>query len=261
MGGLAATQRSAEHMWRPLIEGSLRDEAEDVIDALADALAGSESAAADFSFAGGSAGIALFYSYLAEAYANDRYRDIAERHLRRAARALAETPMGPSLYEGFTGIAWTIEHLKARLSSSESDRLGPIDDALLHYLDQSPWTRTFDLIEGLVGIGVYALERLPRPGAVDLIGRVLDRLEESAEVTDDGTTWVSLREWVSPRWRDLYPPREYNLGVAHGVPGVIGFLGGCLRIRPRERTGFGSARSRRVVDAREQARRSPRLLS
>ena len=38
----------------------------------------------------------------------------------------------------------------------------------------------YDLIIGLVGIGVYALERLPRTSARECIELIVDRLDETA---------------------------------------------------------------------------------
>jgi lantibiotic modifying enzyme len=222
---VAEQYASAGPGWNPLIEGSLRDRTAEAIDAIADALAEPGAAAEDPSFAGGSAGIAVFFSYLADAYQVDGFRDVAALHLRDAKTALAQTRMGPSLYSGFTGIAWAIHHLNNRLPGSGHDPLGPIDDALLHYLERSPWDLDYDLISGLVGIGVYALERLPAPASETLLSRVLDRLEETAERTEAGITWASVRGWIPAQWRDLYPERYYNLGVAHGMPAVIGLLG------------------------------------
>jgi hypothetical protein len=105
------------------------------------------------------------------------------------------------------------------------DDLAEIDEALLDHLDQSPWRGDYDLIEGLVGIGVYALERLPRPAAAACLERVVDRLAETCEPQDGGITWWTDPAWLPSETRAEFPHGYYNLGLAHGVPGVIGLLG------------------------------------
>src|SRR5262249_13671757 len=81
------------------------------------------------------------------------------------------------------------------------------------------------LIEGLVGFGVYALERLPRPAATACLERVVDRLAETAERQGEGTTWWTDPAWPPPETRAGNPRGYYNPGLAHAGPGGIGLLG------------------------------------
>jgi hypothetical protein len=104
------------------------------------------------------------------------------------------------------------------------DPMTEIDDALLRYVGHTPWTADYDLIRGLAGIGVYALERLPRPGAVACLTKIVDRLSETAEHGPQGTTWHTAPELLPDWQQELYPKGYYNLGVAHGVPAVIALL-------------------------------------
>jgi hypothetical protein len=84
----------------------------------------------------------------------------------------------------------------------------------------------YDLIGGLAGLGVYALERLPRPTARVLLERVVDRLAELAEEMEEGSAWFTPPERL-PEWqRELHSRGNYNLGVAHGLPGVVPVLAG-----------------------------------
>jgi hypothetical protein len=43
------------------------------------------------------------------------------------------------------------------------------------------WPMGHDVMFGLAGLGVYALERLPRPIAAEMLSRVIDRLDAMAE--------------------------------------------------------------------------------
>ena len=220
-------------MWQPLLEGDLAARAEDAVRAIAGALpAPAESAG--FSVGGGTAGQALFYGYLAKS-GDAAHAEQADQFLEHAVEALATSPSGPALYGGFTGVAWIAEHLDSVLSEGQEpdadgdDMNGEIDEAVLAMLD-APWDGHYDLITGLVGLGVYALERVPRPSAVRCVEAIVDRLHETAESLGDEITWFTLPEMLPPRHREMYPRGYHNLGVAHGVPAVIGFLADACRL-------------------------------
>jgi hypothetical protein len=109
-------------------------------------------------------------------------------------------------------------------------------------LRQSPWKRDYDLISGLVGYGVYALERLPRPGAKECLDLVLARLSESAERRGAGITWFTPSEQLSPEALGMCPDGYYNLGVSHGVPGIVALLGEV------QAAGFGGGEVHELLD-------------
>jgi class I lanthipeptide synthase len=220
--------------WSPLLDGALRQRATGAILAIAEALCADDAAHAprsaidgdSASLASGDAGIAVFFAYLARSGLTTHAAERAERLLNDAQALLAAADTTPSLYSGFTGVAWATEHLNTRIFDSAGDDPNEaIDEALQGYLAHSPWHDDFDLVSGLVGIGVYALERLPRPSARALLELVIDRLRQSAERTPEGITWHTSPDLLPPWQRDRCPEGEYNLGVAHGVPGVIALLG------------------------------------
>jgi hypothetical protein len=99
-----------------------------------------------------------------------------------------------------------------------------VDDALDRYLGTTPWREPYDLFLGLAGLGVYVLERMPRRSARRLAARLVSRLAETARPRDPGLAWRSDPSWLPPRARET-PHPDWNLGVAHGVPGVIALLG------------------------------------
>src|SRR6202043_2092457 len=95
-----------------------------------------------------------------------------------------------SLYHGFVGVAWTAEYLMAdAISDEDEDPNAEIDEALLSILRQRPWGGEFCLLGGLIGWGVYALDRLPRPSAAAILPLVVTRLAECGEWTDHGLVW------------------------------------------------------------------------
>jgi len=236
--------------WHPLLEGPLAAQASQAVGEIAESLASPEPSEGgrSASLAGGLTGQALFYTYLSlhtsEPSAAERAADLLDK----AAEELANQPMAPSLYAGFPGIAWTMEHLRGRLfeedgEEEEEDPIQEIDEALLAPLGRSPWVGEYDLIGGLAGLGVYALERLPRPAAAALLERIVDRLAELAETMDDGTAWFTPVERL-PEWqRAIHTRGVYNLGVAHGLPGVLPVLAGACA------AGVAVERARPLLDS------------
>ena len=220
--------------WSPLLQGSLADQASQSLREIADSLALPEPSGygREASLAGGVTGQALFYAYYSLHTSDSAAAERAAELLDRAAAELADQPMAPSFYAGFPGIAWTMEHLRGRLfeddgeeeGAEEDDPIQEIDEALLVPLSRSPWTGEYDLIGGLAGLGVYALERLPRPGGRECLERVVARLSELAVRRPDGIAWLTGPHLLIDRELESSPEGNYNVGVAHGVPGVIPIL-------------------------------------
>jgi len=61
--------------------------------------------------------------------------------------------------------------------------------------------------------------------AIEMLKRVVERLNETAERNAEGITWLTPPELLTPWQREISPNGYYNLGLAHGVPGVIALLG------------------------------------
>lgn len=202
--------------------------------------------APDPRLASGEAGLALFFAYLGAAReGSEEAAGHALDALGRAVQALSEAPPLPSLYSGFCGVGWVVEHLTRELFEGDDDLSAEIDEGLRDLL-ADPGETPYELISGLAGFGTYLVERLPHPAAAGLLGRILDLLEGSAEESEAGITWYTRPEWLPPWQREEMPEGCYNLGVAHGVPGVLGFLASArrdgLRDRRVERLAEGAVR-------------------
>jgi lantibiotic modifying enzyme len=204
--------------WAPLVEGDAAARALAAAEAIGRDLAAFDSPSG-LSLSRGHPGLALFFAYLERTLGSAAAGERARHHLDRAIDGLAEPPApSPSLYAGFTGVAWVAEHLAAGESAADpddaDDENGEIDAALLALLGRSPWRGDFDLLGGLVGWGVYALERRPHPSAAAILQLVVARLAECAEPARGGVVW---REPRNPS----HPP---DPGMAHGAAGVIALL-------------------------------------
>jgi hypothetical protein len=150
--------------------------------------------------------------------------------------------MDSSLYGGFTGVAWAIAHLRGRLLSPGELETEAIDQTLEKYVSRRGWRLDYDLIVGLVGLGVYALELLPSGSATSCLEGVIDRLEELAVPQGDGITWHTAPRLLPPQQLKENPRGYYNLGLAHGVPGVIALLGAACA------AGVRCRRARKLLD-------------
>ena len=234
--------------WRRLLEDRDAERAWKVIDDIARALkpeAENLDPEANPTVSSGSAGLALFYAYLGAETGNEEWTALAEKLITHAIDFLSERPIHADLYEGFTGIAWAVDHLQGLLFEEEQDDDGddPIGESLVQVLERSQYSRgDFDLIGGLSGYGIYAFHALPRPAARRALELLVERLIAIGEPVDGGFSWFTPPE-VLPDWlREREPGGKYNLGVSHGVAAVISVLGMCAA------AGIMSADQRAILD-------------
>jgi lantibiotic biosynthesis protein len=143
-------------------------------------------------------------------------------------------PLPPDLpsgmFNGLTSIGWTIQHctqLFGRPDADDGDTEDPLEDLeqlVLARLRVECWTESYDLVSGLVGIGVYFLERLPSAEASEGLSLIVGHLEKLATTDASGTTWHTPAHLLPPKQRHRCPDGHFNLGVAHGVPGIVFIL-------------------------------------
>ena len=217
-------------MWQPIASAETSRECWSTIHeierALAERMTTGDDVKREDIMKGGYAGVALFYAYLHAAGVHAAAADRALEALDLSTNALAEQELLPALYSGFLGTGWVVTHLTRDLFEGDSDLAIEVDDALRQLLSNGGDALMFELIYGLAGYGTYLVERLPDPGAAALLGRVLDLLEESRDASG---AWFTEPAWMAPWQTEVMPRGSYNLGVAHGVPGVIGFLAAARR--------------------------------
>lgn len=223
--------------WQTILRDGLAGQALEAVQAIAEDLrrfAGESHSSAPWwdlkpgyalSLASGWAGLALFFAELDRAWPGQGHDDLALELLDRAIAGVGEQEVLSGLYSGFPGVAWTMEYLAGRLYEDE-DPGEETAAALTSQLGRSPWTGDYELINGLAGWGAYALERWPRSLATECLMGVVARLAETAEARPDGIAWRTPPERTAPEMRGAFPEGSFNLGVSHGVPGVIPVLAG-----------------------------------
>lgn len=141
--------------------------------------------------------------------------------LEHALAAATSAPLTLALFGGLSGMAWLLGHL---VEGSESD-------VLLEHFDAALWARVDvpelqdrkDLMSGLAGMGVMLAARTDAR-ARQLAERILVHFERTAIECSSGVTWRNEPQFL-PEWeRARFPDGMIDLGVAHGVPGIIGML-------------------------------------
>jgi lantibiotic modifying enzyme len=223
-------------MWQPIADPETSRRCWNAIDDIERGLVESMSPdlsteQADWSprLANGRAGLALFFAYLDAARPCEETSDHAFAALDQSIGGLAESLLAPSLYSGFSGIGWATEHLARTFFEVDDDLSADLEDALRVLLSSSAESLQYELISGLCGFGVYLIERLPRSGAAELLGRIVGCLAATAEESESGITWFTRPEWIPAVQQKSRPDGCYNFGVSHGVPGVLGFLAATQR--------------------------------
>jgi lantibiotic biosynthesis protein len=177
--------------WEPILEGRLARAAIDAVRGIADlVVSASDDEVRPHEHA-------LFWAYTGRLLDDDRSADLLAARVVDTLTWLRREPRPAGLLGGEAGAGWTLSHLQA-----PSRLLAAIDRRLQAHLAQ--WEGSPMLADGLAGVGLYFLERRRANGALEVAHRgltaILDRLEAAS-------------------------PASTDPGAAHGVSGVLGFLG------------------------------------
>ncbi len=257
--------------WRAIVDGSMAEQARAaaraIFDALPDHVPSRDVEAEPRSWQ--YAQMALAHAYGAKALDDATYAKRAEGFLDRAQGALLEEgDAAVSLYCGVAGVALCAADAARNLGAPIA--LDELDEVIENYVGAERWAGPYDLVSGLVGLGVYALGRLP--GSKQTLAAVLRHLAALAERRAPADSVEGPRGDVASG-RDeaqagaascdeglLWPvPRgdgggmRYDLGIAHGAPGAIALAAHCLA------AGVETERSEHLVRGALRGLRGQRL--
>ena len=120
----------------------------------------------------------------------------------------------PALIGGLAGAAWVANHV----APETEELLAACDASLARLLDA--WTGPLDLTHGLVGLGIYFLDR-----DSEIAARARSRIVEllAARRRSDGT-WFTPVDELHPDERPDNPNGRLDCGVPHGIAGIAGLL-------------------------------------
>lgn len=130
------------------------------------------------------------------------------------------------LSNGLAGQAWLLEYLnQADPENYDPELLEEIDELFRQSLDHQPWRGEIEMVLGLSGFAPYASRRGRQSDQTALYEVIVNGLESTATHFDNGhIAWSQPEESVYRFNKDEPKEPEYNLGLAHGVPGIIAAL-------------------------------------
>ncbi|HEY6908351.1 MAG TPA: lanthionine synthetase C family protein [Myxococcales bacterium] len=199
--------------WRPILAGAIRQRA---IEALSRIAADLREPVAGQPFE--TAMRALLHAGLRAGGLCDDDA-IAGRLVSAALDATSACELTPWTQDGFCGVAWALDcasRLDPELLVEEEH---PEVDAALEALVRNRAIRP-ELLYGLAGVGLYCVERARLAPAREIVEEIVCRLEECSAQDAEGRFWPVLQAMPVSR-REAW---QVNLGVAHGMPGIIAFL-------------------------------------
>ncbi|HEX5062368.1 MAG TPA: lanthionine synthetase C family protein, partial [Kofleriaceae bacterium] len=159
--------------------------------------------------------------------------------LEHALGVATSAPLTIALIGGVAGMAWLVDHVAA---GPEVDALlEHFDGALLRHVAVPQWTDRQDLVSGLAGAGVMLAQR-GDARARRIAERVLAHFESTAIESTAGVTWRTDPQFLPDQHRAVFPDGMIDLGVAHGVPGIVGMLAQFVE------TGIEPERSRALLE-------------
>jgi lantibiotic modifying enzyme len=166
----------------------------------------------------GKGGLVLFYAYLARQTGKEQHLDLYSKLLDECIREANAITLSGTFVMGLPGIGWMIRHLMnmGMLDESGNELLEVIEPHLMNALEVERQRLDYEFFTGVTGMGLYLLEGPLTPFAREGIQRILEILEEGAIPEGDGIAW--LRKKISSG--EIY----YDLGIPHGIPGIILFL-------------------------------------
>ncbi len=232
--------------WKPILTDELKERAIEAVRTIADALSSESLLTSNIgaSYSGGHSGIALFYGYLAVAGLASGAGRMAEAHLEKAMEEAMRYTSTLGFFGGLAGVAWSSQHIERLLMKGiDLEVYEEVDGAIADAVSRSPWPWEYDLIYGLGGIACYILDHPRRSFAEKIISQIVDRLIEKATRTDEGITWFTDPRLMISRTRERYPNGYFDLGVAHGVAGLIGVLSRVHRM------GYAMHRTRHLLES------------
>ncbi|MBS1601486.1 MAG: lanthionine synthetase C family protein [Bacteroidetes bacterium] len=179
---------------------------------------------ADATLMYGKFGLSLLNAYVYR-YSNDQkffssFNSIIEDSLDMLSLQESDFSFG----KGYAGFAWCLQHLVTEqyLDADIDELLSDVSDLLLSFADENLESGDYDFMLGGLGPAIYLLERA-RTGYVDpYLSRVVAHLRRLAISPARGEYY----------WEQIIHdgPRRVNLGIAHGIPGLMVIISKCYRL-------------------------------
>ncbi len=193
------------------------------------------------------AGLVLLFAELDRLFPHENWEISAHAYILKIKQDLETTGM-PSLalFGGVAEICFALQ----QASGEEETRYQKMRSTLNQYLfahinkeyfaplqknlqlGQASHLALYDLIQGLVGIGIYCLNNLSLAPFSDItqeIIKYLIQLTQPLEVENRKVPgWYQPVYYLHEGFQKQFPQCNFNLGLAHGMPGILAFLAKAL---------------------------------
>lgn len=173
----------------------------------------------EFGLLGGKTGITLLFAYLSKLYPEKAFLEVTFDYLNDISESLANDELNHSMSGGIAGAGFVFQHLRniQILDTEEDLNLEQLDEFISKGIDIDYLTNNWDPLHGMVGLGIYFLERNKETGDKKYLEKIVDYLARLR--TDVG----DYKVWITPGYQK-YSNDNYNFGTAHGMPGILSFL-------------------------------------
>lgn len=167
----------------------------------------------------GKAGILMMFAYLSKIFHEGNYEETTFKSLEELSDALSNEELSYSMSAGVAGIAFAFQHLRniGILDTSEDLNLSELDEFIEHGVENDFKSGNWDPLHGMVGLGIYFLERNKETGEKKYLEKIVDHLSGLRVFKEEN------RIWITPGF-EKYSNDNYNFGMAHGMPGILSFL-------------------------------------
>lgn len=124
------------------------------------------------------------------------------------------------LSTGLGGIGYVFDIINEdpNLDIDLSDFLFEVDEALIDVVKNFIKNKNYDILHGMLGLGLYFLRR----GNFKIVETIIDELHNSSIIKDNTIAWNRYDDF-------MVNENVYDFGLAHGISGIIYFLGKCYK--------------------------------
>lgn len=171
----------------------------------------------DLSIGSGVSAKSLFLYNYALFFEDDQVLELSVNNFETAYNHLENMLNNSGLISGCTGVVWLYLYLcRQGTFELDNDIIDFFDDFFIKSTLLEKENGNYDLFYGFLGYAVYFLQKskMGLSKSNDQLNFFVDILEEISQTDENGTFWL-----------DKYDGTTINLGLAHGIPSIISFLG------------------------------------
>ncbi|MBW6483316.1 MAG: lanthionine synthetase C family protein [Vicingaceae bacterium] len=174
----------------------------------------------------GKTGISLFLYHCGKCLKNDKFLEHSYLYFEESFSALnqyEELIKGTTLHGGFTGVLWLYQYYINQkflnFDNFSKETFSFFDEVVMKEIDNQKQSKNYDLLYGILGFGVYFLERNKFSLQEEKLNYIVDIIEDIAVEKEHGIVWEDVFYKEKDDDNELI-----NLGFAHGLPSILVFL-------------------------------------